>query len=149
MYVTPNGDIYLITKRARRDAAGRLRPALVFMLPPDAWGKPGPVVAQLVDSLAIVPGSAPLRYITDAALAPDEQALAVRTYAQVFTFAVDPTTGRVRGAIPPAVCNIVALDVWPGEGITWLGRGNALLLTSEGASAPLQIVECPMPQKDP
>jgi hypothetical protein len=149
MYVPPNGDIYLITKRPRRDAAGRLRPALVFMLPPDAWGKPEPVVAQLVDSLAIVPGSAPLRYITDAALAPDARSLAVRTYAQVFTFAVDPATGRVRGAIPPAVCNIVALDVWQGEGITWLGRSNKLLLTSEGHNSPLQIVECPMPQRDP
>jgi hypothetical protein len=149
MYVPPNGDIYLITKRPRRDAAGRLRPALVFMLPADAWGKPDPVVAQLVDSLAIIPGSAPLRYITDAALAPDEHALAVRTYAQIFTFAVDPATGRVRGAIPPAICNIVALDVWQGEGITWLGRSNKLLLTSEGHNSPLQIVECPMPQKNP
>ena len=149
MYVPPNGDIYLITKRPRRDAAGRLRPALVFMLPRDAWGKPEPVVAQLVDSLPIVPGSAPLRYITDAALAPDEHALAVRTYAQVFTFAFDPATGRVRGAIPPAVCNIVALDVWPGEGITWMDRSNRLLLTSEGRNSPLQIVECRMPQREP
>ena len=149
MYVRPNGSIYLITKRPRRDAAGRLRPALVFMLPPDAWGNPGPAVAQLVDSLAIVPGSAPLRYITDAALAPDEHALAVRTYAQIFTFAVDPATGRVRGAIPPAVCNIVALDRWPGEGITWLGWSSKLLLTSEGSTSPLQIVECPMPPKEP
>ena len=149
MYVTPNGDIYLITKRPRRDAAGRLRPALVFMLPPDAWGKPGPAVAQLVDSLAIVPGSAPLRYITDAALALDAHSLAVRTYAQVFTFAVDPATGRVRGAIPPAVCNIVALDMWPGEGITWVGRGNEILLTSEGRDSPMQLVDCPMPPRDP
>jgi len=145
MYVPPNGYIYLITKRPHRDATGRLRPALVFALPPDAWGKPGPVVAQLVDSLPIVPGSAPLRYITDAALAPDEHALAVRTYAQIFTFAIDPGTGRVRGGIPPAVCNIVALDVWPGEGITWVGRGSTLLLTSEGRTSPMQIVECPMP----
>jgi hypothetical protein len=149
MYVPPNGYIYLITKRARRDAAGRLRPALVFVLPPDSWGKPGPVVAQLVDSLPIVPGSAPLRYVTDAALAPDARALAVRTYAQVYTFAADPATGRVRGAIPPAVCNIVALDVWPGEGITWFGRDNKLLLTSEGRGSPIQVVDCPMPRRDP
>jgi hypothetical protein len=149
MYVPPNGYIYLITKRPRRDAAGRLRPALVFVLPPDAWGKPGPVVAQLVDSLPIVPGSAPLRYITDAALAPDARVLAVRTYAQIYTFAADPATGRVRGAIPPAVCNIVALDVWSGEGITWFGWSNKLLLTSEGRSSPLQVVDCPMPRRDP
>ena len=149
MYVPPNGSMYLITKRPRQDAAGRLRPALVFVLPPDAWGKPGPVVAQLVDSLPIVPGSAPLRLITDAGLAPDARSLAVRTYAQVYVFATDPATGRVIGAIPPAVCNIVALNVWPGEGVTWLAGSTKLLLTSEGRFSPMQIVDCPMPRRDP
>ena len=43
--------------------------------------------AALVDSLPIVPGSAPLRLITDAALSPDAKHLAVRTYAQLFVFA--------------------------------------------------------------
>ena len=149
MYVPPNGFIYLITKRPRRDAAGRLRPALVFELPPDSWRNPGPVVARLVDSLGVVPGSAPLRVITDAALSPDASVLAVRTYAQVYTFATDPATGRVIGSIPPAVCNIVALDVWPGEGVTWLGPSGKLLLTSEGRFSPMQIVDCPMPRRDP
>jgi len=149
MYVPPNGFIYLITKRPRRDAAGRLRPALVFDLPPDSWGKPGPVVARLVDSLALVPGSAPLRFITDAALSPDARALAVRTYAQVYTFATDPATGRVLAAIPPAVCNIVALNVWPGEGVTWLAPSGKLLLTSEGRFSPMQVVDCPKPRRDP
>jgi hypothetical protein len=149
MYVPPNGFIYLITKRPRRDASGRLRPALVFELPPDSWGKPGPVVARLVDSLSIVPGSAPLRVITDAALSPDASVLAVRTYAQVYTFATDPATGRVLGAIPPAVCNVVAMDVWPGEGVTWLGPSGKLLLTSEGRFSPMQVVDCPMPRRDP
>ncbi|HEX5077135.1 MAG TPA: hypothetical protein VFW03_28250 [Gemmatimonadaceae bacterium] len=149
MYVPPNGVIYLITKRPRRDAAGKLRPALVFELPPDSWEQPQPVVARLVDSLAIVPGSAPLRVITDAALSPDASVLAVRTYAQVYTFATDPATGRVLGAIPPAVCNIVALDVWPGEGITWMAPSGKLLLTSEGRFSPMQVVDCPKPRKDP
>jgi len=149
MYVPPNGFIYLITKRPRRDAARRLRPALVFELPPDSWGKPDLVVARLVDSLAVVPGSAPLRVITDAALSPDASVLAVRTYAQVYTFATDPATGRVIGAIPPAVCNVVAMDVWPGEGVTWLGPSGKLLLTSEGRDSPMQVVDCPMPRRDP
>jgi hypothetical protein len=99
--------------------------------------------------LPIVPGSAPLRYITDAALAPDARLLAVRTYAQVYTFATDPATGRVLGASPPAVCNIVALNVWPGEGVTWLGPNGKLLLTSEGRDSPMQVVDCPMPRRDP
>jgi hypothetical protein len=148
MYVVPNGDTFLITKRLLLDAAGKPRPALVFLLPADAWGKET-AVAQLVDSLPIVPGSAPLRFITDAGLSPDARVLAVRTYAQVYTFAVDPATGRVRGAIPPGVCNIVVLNVWPGEGITWFGRGSKLLLTSEGQDSPLQVVDCPMPRSEP
>jgi hypothetical protein len=131
------------------DAGGRLRPALVFVLPASAWGATGLVTAQLVDSLPIVPGSAPLRTITDASLSPDAHVLAVRTYAQVYTFATDSLTGRVRGAIPPGVCNIVEFDVWPGEGITWFGRSGKLLLTSEGRDSPMHAVACPMPRSDP
>ena len=149
MYVAPNGDTYLITKRPLLDAAGRRRRALVFVLPATAWGSGVPVVAQLVDSLPIVPGSAPLRTITDAALSPDAHVLAVRTYAQIYTFATDSLTGRVIGAIPPGVCNIVRFDVWPGEGITWFGRSAKLLLTSEGRDSPMTVVECPMPPRAP
>lgn len=149
MYVAPNGDTYLITKRRLLDPGGRPRPALVFVLPRDAWARPDTAVAQLVDSLPIVPGSAPLRAITDASLSWDAHALAVRTYAQVFTFATDSLTGRVRGAIPPGVCNIVAFDVWPGEGITWVGRSTRLLLTSEGRESPMVLIDCPMPRSDP
>jgi hypothetical protein len=149
MYVAPNADVFLITKRPLADAGGRLRPALVFVLPASAWGATGLVTAQLVDSLPIVPGSAPLRTITDASLSPDAHVLAVRTYAQVYTFATDSLTGRVRGAIPPGVCNIVEFDVWPGEGITWFGRSGKLLLTSEGRDSPMHAVACPMPRSDP
>lgn len=149
MYVAPNGDTYLITKRRLLDASGRPRPALVFVLPRDAWGRPDTAVAQLVDSLPIIPGSAPLRAISDAALSQDAHTLAVRTYAQVYTFATDSLTGRVRGAIPPGVCNIVAFDVWPGEGITWVGRSTRLLLTSEGRESPMVLIDCPMPRSYP
>jgi hypothetical protein len=149
MYVAPNGNTFLITKRLLRDAAGTPRPALVFELPADAWGRRDTVTANVVDSLPIVPGSAPLRFITDASLSADGRVLAVRTYAQVYTFATDSVTGRVRGAIPPGVCNIVAMDVWPGEGITWFGRSTKLLLTSEGRDSPMQVVDCPMPRSAP
>ena len=80
---------------------------------------------------------------------PDAQTLAVRTYAQIYTFATDSLTGRVRGAIPPGVCNIVAVDLWPGEGVTWFGRSGKLLLTSEGRESPMQVVDCPMPRSTP
>jgi len=148
MYVAPNADIYLITKRRLTDAAGRMRPALVFRLPAEAWRPGVPAIAQIVDSLPIVPGSAPLRIITDAALSPDARYLAVRTYAQVFVFVTDPLTGRVINGIPPAVCNTMTTGEWGGEGITWFGRGAALLMTAEGRESPMYVVDCPMPRRD-
>jgi hypothetical protein len=149
MYVAPNADTYLITKRRLADAAGRLRPALVFRLPADAWGRGVPAIAQIVDSLPIVPGSAPLRFITDASLSPDARYLAVRTYAQVYVFATDSLTGRVIHEIPPAVCNTINTGQLGGEGVTWFGRGSMLLLTAEGRESPMYAVECPMPRSGP
>ena len=149
MYVAPNGDTYLLTKRRLLDANRVARPSLVFQLPKSYWGADSTVVAQLVDSLPIVPGSAPMRYVTDAALSPDGHHLAVRTYAQVYVFATDSITGRVRGAIPPAVCNIVGTERSPGEGVAWYGRTGKLMLTAEGRSTPLVVVDCPMPRGEP
>ena len=146
MYVAPNGSITLITKRPRENVAGRLRPALVFTLPAVAWMSEGVVVADLTDSLPIVPGSAPMRTITDAALSPDGRYLAVRTYSQVYVFAADSATGRPRTSIPPAVCSIAGVEDQPGEGVTWTGMGNRLLLTAEGRRSDLSIVSCPLPQ---
>ena len=145
MYVAPNADTYLITKRRLRDPSGQRRPALVYRLPASAWPSDTLVVATLVDSLPIIPGSAPMRQITDAALSPDGRHLAVRTYAQAYIFATDSVTGRVNHAIPPSVCNIVAFDRWPGEGVAWFGRSGRLLLTSEGRESPLISIQCPLP----
>lgn len=148
MYVAPNGDAFLITKRRLLAADATPRPALVFRIPASAWTGGTPAVAQLVDSLPIVPGSAPMREITDAALSPDGRLLAVRTYAQVYVFAADSSTGRIRGAIPPSVCNIVALGRWQGEGIAWFGHSGTLLLTSEGQRSPMFAVDCPIPRSE-
>ena len=144
MYVAPNGDTFLVTKRQLRDQSRRRRPALVYTLPASAWQSDTVVVATLVDSLPIIPGSAPMRQITDAALSPDGRHLAVRTYAQLYIFATDAMTGRVNNAIRPSVCNIIAFDRWPGEGVAWVGRSGRLLLTSEGRESPLISIECPL-----
>jgi hypothetical protein len=144
MYVAPTGDIVLITKRPLAGGGGRLRPALVFSLPRAAWETRGFATAELVDSLPIVPGSAPLRLITDAALSRDARHLAVRTYAQVFIFAVGPT-GLVDHRVPPAVCNIVALGEQQGEGITWANDRGRFVFTSEGTNVPLHMANCPLP----
>jgi hypothetical protein len=141
MFVAPDGDVFLVTKRALRVAL-RLRPALVFRIPAAAWSSRRPLVAQLVDSLPIIPGSVPFRTITDAALSGDAKHLAVRTYAQLFIFATDSATGRVNHDVAPVTCDVTGAGEPQGEGVTWIHDDGPLLLTSEGARAPLQIVRC-------
>ena len=148
MYVGPNGDVILVSKRPAEDAIGRLRPARVYRLPAAAWTGPIPATAELLDSLPIVPGSAPWRMITDAALAPDYRKVAVRTYTQIFVFAADSATGRIITTTPPTVCNVAALGV-VGEGVAWSDALGRLVLTSEGRAAPVHLVSCPLPRWDP
>jgi hypothetical protein len=145
MYVASNGDAFLITKRPVRER-GVLRRARVYRIPGEAWSSQKRNSAELVDSLSIVPGSTPLRTISDAALSPDGKHLAVLTYAEVFIYATDATTGRVNAAIAPAVCNIVPLGQAQGEGMTWVNNEGRLAFTSEGKRAPLHLANCPLPR---
>ena len=142
MYVAPNGDVVMITKRALEGRDKRLRSALVFRVPASAWGAMSRVVARLVDSLPIVPGSVPFRMITDASLAPDAKHVAVRTYAQVYIFATDSVTGAVNHAIAPTVCDVTSLGEYQGEGVTWANTRGRLVFTSEGRRAPLKLGDC-------
>jgi hypothetical protein len=142
MYLSRDGTTYLITKRPLKDRSGRRRPALVFALPPSVWTRPEPLaLAELVDSLPIIPGSAHDRLITDAALSPDGRRLAVRTYAEVYLLGVDPVTGRVVPGLA-AICDVKGLGQRVGEGITWVDSRGRLLLMSEGLREPLWIVNC-------
>jgi hypothetical protein len=146
IYTSNGGDTFLLTKRALKDTQGHLRPSLVFLIPASAWGQHD-VMAQLVDSLAIVPGSARLRQITDASLSHDSRFLAVRTYGQVYIFATDSLSGRVVNSVRPVVCNIQYVERTHGEGIAWFGSGRNLLLDSEGRNAPMHRITCPLPQQ--
>jgi hypothetical protein len=146
MFVGPTGDIFLISKRPTRDAKGQLRPARVYRLPAASWSAPPHAIAQLVDSLAIVPGTAPWRAITDAAIAPDGRYVAVRTYTQVLIFATDSTTGHILTTVAPAICNLAGLRV-VGEGAAWSDAAGRLVVTSEGKAAPVYQLSCPLPQR--
>jgi hypothetical protein len=148
MYVSRNGDVFLIAKRPRLDAARRPLPALVYRVPASAWGRGEKVrvVAELVDSLPIVPGSAPFRVITDAALSPDAKYLAVRTYMQLYVLATDSVSGRVNHAIAPAVCNLVTVNEVQGEGVTWADNRGRFVFTTEGRRAPIALADCPLPR---
>ncbi len=148
MYVAPNGDAFLITKRPMRAKNGRLRPAQVYRLSAGAWNAApaARVVAERVDSLPLVPGSAPLRVVTDAALSPDGRHLAVRTYEQVFVFATDSATGRINHSVTPSTCNILILGEAQGEGISWIDNAGRFVFTSEGGASPLVMATCPIPR---
>lgn len=145
MFVAPNGDIFLITKRGLRSRFGALRPALLFRLPSRAWSEGRRIVAELVDSLPIVPGSAPLRTITDASLSSDGRHLAVRTYGELYIFATDSSTGRVDHSVAPSVCDITMLAEPQGEGVTWTDTNGRFVFSSEGKRAALHIADCKPP----
>jgi hypothetical protein len=144
MYVAPNGDMFFIAKSPLRARDGHLRPAAVYRLPAQAWSATQ-AIAELTDSLSIVPGSAPLRVVTDAALSPNGRHLAVRTYEQVFVYTTDSATGRIDHSVAPAICNIVALGEAQGEGISWADDHGRFIFTSEGGASPLVIANCPVP----
>jgi hypothetical protein len=148
MYVSGDGSIWLISKRPLRDSTGRHRPALVYRLPPAAWSAPTGI-AELVDSLTIIPGSSPSRLITDAALSPDGRTLAIRTYGELYLFDADSATGRPSAAAPRRVCDLTPVAERQGEGIAWESIDGTFLLTSEGSETPktrssLARVQCPV-----
>ena len=146
MYAGPDGTLFFIGKRALEGSAGRLRPALVFALPPSVWRRPDSlVIAALIDSLPIVPGSALGRQITGADRSRDGNAVAVRTYTQLYVFRADSSTGRIITTIPPTICSIAGLDERQGEGLAWFAERGRWLLTSEGRNEPLRVVDCPPP----
>ena len=146
MYVARDGAVVLITKRRLLDGQGRPRPALIFRIPPTAWDSSGVVTALLVDSLSIVPGQRQGGQITDAALTADGRYLAVRTYGDIYVFAMDTTTGLPLDGLETGPCSIAALREKQGEGIGWWWDRRRLVLTSEGRNAPMHVVSCLLPE---
>ena len=145
MYATSDGSVFLITKRRQLGAQRRPRQALIFKVPPSAWDSSGIVTVPLVDSLPIVPGESQGRQVNDASLSPDGTLLAVRTYAEVFIFRVEPASGLPEAGQLPVPCTIAGLSQERAEGVAWWWDGRRLLLTSERRNAPIHIIECPLP----
>ena len=145
MYVALDGSVFLITKRRLLDPGNLPRPALIFRIPFAAWDSSGVVTAVLADSLPIVPGEVQGQQVSDAALSADGRALAVRTYADIFIFAMDTVSGLPRHGIAPTSCHIAKLRERQGEGIGWWWDRRHLVLTSEGRNAPMFVVDCPLP----
>lgn len=150
MWVDADTVVWLATKRPMRDERGRWRPSLVYRVPASAWHSANgavtaPVLAELIDSLPIVP-RAERTLVTDAALSNPfgdpslDSLLAVRAYGEVLVLQVGRTSGRPRALL--GRCDLAVLREKQGEGVTWLPDGR-LLLTSEKRAAPLRAVRCP------
>jgi hypothetical protein len=146
MYIAGGGDVFLITKRALETRPNHLRPALVFRIASNAWTAEKRAVAELVDSLSIVPGSAPFRAITDASVSPDGKRVAVRTYSQLYIYSIDSASGRIQGSTPTAICDLAPLGEAQGEGIAWIATPGRFAFSSEGREAPLHMASCPLPR---
>ena len=134
MWVDRDGAMSLVTK-------GRTGGIVLFRLLSAAWDSPGVVTATRIQSLPIVPDQPAGRWVTDAALAPDGQRVAIRTYTELYYFPVLPL-GRL--GPPTTRCNIAGLEP-QGEGVDWLDS-TRLVLTSEAplptTSGVIHVIRC-------
>jgi len=121
MAVTGNGDVLLVTK-------GRSHGVLEFRIPASAWGSPGVATAERIDSLPISASAGSGQLITGMALSPDGQRVMVRSYREIFPFALR-ANGTMRPLGKPSSCDILGLEP-QGEGIAYLDS-RWLVLTSE------------------
>lgn len=121
MEVNAAGDMLLVTK-------GRSGGVLLFRLPAASWGGGVAVVAERLDSLPIVANGGMGRQVTGAGLSPDGSRLMVRTYRDLYPFAIN-RDGTLRPLGKPTACDILGREP-QGEGVDWLDN-DRLILTSE------------------
>jgi hypothetical protein len=131
-FVGGDGTVYLITK-------GRGSPPAAYRVDPEAWDRDKTATADAIGRLPIDTGSLASR-VTDAALSPSGDRVAVRTYLAVYLFTL--THGRT--LLPLGVaCDAAGLQL-QGEGISWLDDAE-LVMTSEGGlggDGTIVVLEC-------
>ena len=117
-FVTADGSVHLITKGWRTPRT--------YRIDPEAWDSDQTATARATGTLPIDTRSLGNR-VTDAALAPSGDRVAVRTYLAIYLFTLTPD-GRL---VPLGVaCDAAGLQ-FQGEGISWLDE-REMVLTSEG-----------------
>lgn len=143
MYVAPDTNLWLVSKRPERDSVQkRWRPSRLWRVPPAAWGM-GSVTVPRADSLPIVPNRETSRaWVTDAALGTfgNMSRLAVLTYGAVWVFEADTRTGWP--GRPLGRCALSPMSGRYAEAVTWLPDGRLLIL-AEGKHARLVTAHCP------
>jgi hypothetical protein len=137
LVVTATGNATIITK-------GRDGWIGVYRVPP-AFGASRPVVLELVGRLPIATGFLLGHLVTDAALSPNGQVLAVRTYRSIYLFDQPVATGGLPGR-PRVTCPIGGLDP-QGEGVAWWDDQTLVLTSERGLSRvapPITLLRCPL-----
>lgn len=133
IYVTRARELYLVTK-------GRTGAIRLLRVSRGGWGGDSVVAAEPLQELPIVPDRAAGRWVTGAAVRADDARVAIRTYTELFLFAVLPD-GRLR---LESKCLLGGLEV-QGEAVAFLDS-DTFVLTSEAGRLPagtLHIVRCP------
>ncbi len=135
MAVTATGEVLLVTK-------GRSHGVLEFRIPPSAWASSGVVTADRIDSLAISASAGSGQLITAMAISPDGQRAMVRSYREIFPFAVR-ANGTMHPLGKPTSCDILGLEP-QGEGITFLDDRQLVLTSERGLfnAGTVFILEC-------
>src|SRR5882762_10325871 len=129
LYIADTGDndrtrksvvIYAVSK-------GRAGAVQLYRLPRNAWGADTVITVSPLQRLPISPFAMLGRLVTGAAIRPDGQLVAIRTYTEIYTF-VPGDGGRLTPSGWPA-CNVTGLEV-QGEAIDFLDD-STFVLTSE------------------
>ncbi len=136
MGVTAKGDVLLVTK-------GRSHGVLEFRIPPSAWGSSVVVTAERIDSLPIAASASAGQLITGMAISPDGLRAMVRSYREIFPFALR-TDGRLRPLAKPISCDILGIEP-QGEGIAFLDNRQLVLTSERGLfkAGTVFVLECP------
>jgi len=134
MEVNAAGEVLLITK-------GRSGGVLLFKLPATSWGESA-VVAERIDSLPIAANTGTGRLVTGAGLSRDGSRLMVRTYRDLYPFAVNPN-GTLRPLGKPTACDILGREP-QGEAVDWLDNERLVLTSERGLmkSGTVFVVRC-------
>lgn len=142
IWVSPDTSVWLATKRPHRAVGKRYRPALLFRIPVGAWRSRNAAVAELVDSLPIIPDKdSEHNWITDASfvVSAGRGRVAIRTYQGVLVMTADSLTGRPLAE--RARCSLRPLGERSGEAVAWLD-GERMLFANEGRRSRLATGRC-------
>jgi hypothetical protein len=137
MAVTAGGDVLLVTK-------GRSHGVIEFRIPARAWEVRGTVTATRIDSLPIHASGSSGQLITGMAISPDGKRAVVRSYRELFPFALR-ADGTMRPLGKPTSCDVLGLEP-QGEGIAFLDDRRLVLTSERGLfkAGTVFVVECPV-----